>query len=278
MILIHPAVGIILSFIFGSLIGSFLNVLIWRLPREESIGGRSHCPKCGHGLIWIDLIPVISILLFRAKCRYCKARISLRYPVIELITAVLFTFAWTEFTPHDFVSGLLLVKALILIAVCVVVFVIDLEHYLILDKIVFPTGVIMGLFALLLHSYSNFFAAIVFFIPFWFLSCIYLDEDRKGSKLFPALTFSFKALDKPGVMGFGDAKFVALMGLALGFTGTGVGLFLAFFIGAIVGVLLILLGNKKLGSKLPFGTFLSVATILGLFWGQKLWDLYWTLL
>lgn len=254
--LFDTQLGILFAFIFGCLIGSFLNVLIWRLPREESINGRSHCPKCNHTLIWIDLIPVVSILLFRAKCRYCKEQISLRYPFFEVLTGALFAFAWYYFSPYDFASVLLFAKAAIVLAVCIVVFVIDFEHYLILDKVVFPASVLMVLFAIALHTYGNIFAGIVGFIPFWFIWYI-----SKGKW-----------------MGFGDAKFAGFMGLVLGLPSLVVALFLSFGIGALVGILLIFAGKKDLGSKLPFGTFLTISTILALFYGQKLWDLYMSLL
>lgn len=256
MIDIDPIVGIIFSGIFGLLIGSFLNVLIWRLPREESIQGRSHCPNCGHTLNWLDLFPVLSIILFRAKCRYCKSKISLRYPLIEVITATLFAFAWVHFTPVDFVSTLLFAKALIIIAVCIVVFVIDLEHYLILDKVIFPVLVVMGMFAIALQTYGNFVASIVGFIPFW----------------------AMWHYSKGKWMGFGDAKYLAFMGLALGPISLAVGLFVSFTVGALIGLILIVIGQKNMSSKLPFGTFLAFSTILGLFFGPKLWDLYWRLL
>jgi leader peptidase (prepilin peptidase)/N-methyltransferase len=173
-----------------------------------------------------------------------------------VLTGALFAFAWYHFSPHDFVSILPFAKAAIVLAVCIVVFVIDFEHYLILDKVVLPASVLMVLFAIALHAYGNIFAGIVGFIPFWFIWYI-----SKGKW-----------------MGFGDAKFAAFMGLVLGLPSLVVALFLSFGIGALVGILLIFAGKKDLGSKLPFGTFLTISTILALFYGQKLWDLYMSLL
>ena len=101
-----PTVPILLAFIFGTAIGSFLNVLIWRLPREESIQGRSHCPHCNHQLNWLDLVPIVSIVLQRGRCRYCQKPVSLRYPLIEIVTGSLFALAMWHFPIVDIQSGI----------------------------------------------------------------------------------------------------------------------------------------------------------------------------
>lgn len=254
---------IILAFIFGTAIGSFLNVLIWRLPRGQSIAGRSHCPHCNHQLSWFDLMPLLSILLQRAKCRYCSQPVSLRYPLIEAVTGVLFALAMWHFPIVDLLTTFVYVKIIIAIAICVIVFVVDLEHYLILDKVVLPAAAIMLVFAVVLdivsggyiHIWQSLLGALVAFVPFWLL---WFGSRGKW-------------------MGFGDVKFVAFMGLALGTRGVIVALFASIMIGAITGLLLIGLGRKQLSSRLPFGTFLSVATVLALFWGNDLWNFYWRL-
>lgn len=252
-----PTVPILLAFIFGTAIGSFLNVLIWRLPREESIQGRSHCPHCQHQLKWVDLIPVLSILLQRGRCRYCRKPVSLRYPLIEIVTGLLFALAMWCSPIIDLPSGLLFLKIAVVIAICVVVFVIDLEHYLILDRVVFPAIILMLVFALILPATltTSLLGAATAFIPFWLLWA--------GSK--------------GKWMGYGDVKFAAFMGLALGLRGVLVALFLSFVLGAVIGLLLIAAGKKQLGSKVPFGTFLSVATIISILFGTQLWNLYWSL-
>jgi leader peptidase (prepilin peptidase)/N-methyltransferase len=250
-------------FIFGTAIGSFLNVLIWRLPRDEKPNGRSKCPHCKHELVWHDLIPVISFVVSRGKCKYCGKPISYRYPAIELVTGALFALAAWSIPLVDVGSWLVLAKVAVVIAVCVTVFVIDLEHYLILDKVVFPSSaIILGLLILTdvvagttSNTTQGILAALAASVPFlllWFIS--------KGKW-----------------MGLGDVKFMVFMGLALGFPGVLVALFVSFIVGAIVGVFLILAGKKQLSSKLPFGTFLSVATIVAVLYGNELWRLYWSL-
>lgn len=268
-VLSQPTVQIILAFLFGTALGSFLNVLTWRLPREESILGRSHCPKCNHQLVWHDLIPVLSILLQRGRCKYCKQPVSLRYPLIEVLIGFTFALAIWLFPATDLYSWLFFAKIVVAIVICVTVFIIDLEHYLILDKVVFP-GLIFILIASValdftIGGYKNtlmsFLGAVVAFVPFWLLWF--------GSKLFTGKTGKW--------MGLGDVKFAAFMGAALGVPGIAVALFLSFTIGALVGVSLIFLGKKQLSSRLPFGTFLSLATVIALFWGAELWSLYWSL-
>jgi leader peptidase (prepilin peptidase) / N-methyltransferase len=251
------SIEILLAFLFGTMIGSFLNVLIWRLPREETMEGRSQCPHCRHHLVWHDLVPVFSILFQRGKCKYCHKPISLRYPLIEVLTGIIFAVALWLFPVSDLATGIMLAKIFCVVAICIVVFVVDLEHYLILNKVVYPGIVLMAVFALLLHGIlPALFGAAIAFIPFWLLW--------------------FASRGK--WMGFGDVKFAAFMGLALGVKGVIVALFLSFVIGAIVGVGLILISKKQLGSRIPFGTFLSAATIVAILWGNELANLYWQLI
>ncbi len=254
---------VILAFVFGLCIGSFLNVIIWRLPRQESLGGRSLCPHCRHSLVWYDLIPLISFLLQRGRCRYCKKSISFRYPLIETIVGFLFAAATMFFLPHTFVDWLVLAKAAVVIFVCVAVFVIDFEHYLILDKVVFIAGGIVGVLLIVqaiasgspTPVISGILSAAAPFILFWLIWFV-----SKGKW-----------------MGYGDVKFVALMGLMLGWPHILIALFSAFILGAVFGTFLIVIGRKQLSSKLPFGTFLTLATILSLFFGSQLWQWYWNL-
>ena len=250
----------LIVFLYGLCLGSFANVLIWRLLRGQSIQGRSMCPHCGHKLIWSDLLPLLSFIFFRGKCRYCSKSISLRYPLIEFITGALFAVAAILFPPLDALTGLILIKSLMIVFVGIIVFVIDLEHYLILNKIVFPAAaivlVIIGIEAALQGSASllvePLLSALSAFGVFW-------------------LTWF---LSKGKWMGLGDVKFAGLMGLMLGWPGVLVALMLAFVVGALVGMMLMALGRKQLSSRIPFGTFLSAATIMSLLFGTQLWEWY----
>ncbi len=262
---ISQNVFVVLVGLFGLLIGSFLNVIIWRLPRKSNIRGRSECPKCKAELKWHDLIPVVSYILQRGKCRYCGAGISVRYPLIELITGILFAVMAMHFYSPVAAEQLVLIRALIVVSFCVAIFVVDLEHYLILDALVFPgiaamllTGLGLdlmnhvSLLSLSGYTASGLLGAMFAFIPFWLLW--YLSKGRW--------------------MGFGDVKFVLFMGLVLGFPVIFMGLFLAFMSGALISMFFLVSGKKQLSSRIPFGTFLAAATVIALIWGERLWHWY----
>lgn len=257
-------ITILAAFVFGTCIGSFLNVVIWRLPREIGLGGRSgrsECPNCHHVLSWHDLVPVLSFAIALGACRYCKKRISIRYPLIEVVTGFLFALAAAVTMPHDLISWLLMLKLVVIISVCVTVFVIDLEHYLILDKVVYPAMVVSGVLIIATSvvggSYSQILSSAICGLA--------------GFVLFGLVW----VVSKGKWMGFGDAKLVAWIGLVLAWPSTATALFLSFILGAIVGLGLIVSGKKQLGSKIPFGTFLAVATVLAAFYGPQLWAMYW---
>lgn len=252
------------AFIFGTLIGSFLNVVIWRLPRGESLGGRSKCPHCHYTLGVANLVPLISFLWQGGRCANCRKPMSVRYPVIEAATGLLFAVAATQTLAAGIInaSSLLdLFRLAFIIPVLIIVFVIDMEHYLILDVVIFPAIVaVLALnIAIDLSGYH---------------SVLILSSHTGGGVVAAALAGGFFyllwAVSKGRWMGFGDVKLALFLGIALGLPGIAVGLFLSFMIGAIVGVALIAAGKKHLQSHVPFGTFLSIGALLALFYGPAL--------
>jgi leader peptidase (prepilin peptidase)/N-methyltransferase len=253
-------------FVFGLMIGSFLNVVIWRLPREQKLTGRSHCPHCDHVLTAAELVPLFSFVWQRGRCAHCRAPISIRYPLIELSCGLLFLVAVLLFPPAVTVDYVLLLRILIAIAVLIPVFVIDLEHYIILDVIILPASLVMlGLNVVsdLLLSQS---------LIAW---SSYTIGGIVAALAAGAFFYVIWKVSSGRWMGFGDVKLTLLLGLILGLPGIVTGLFMAFLLGSVVGIGLMALRIKKLKSMLPFGTFLSVATILALFFGPQLW--YWYL-
>ena len=265
MLLTLSTLSLVFVFIFGLCIGSFLNVLIYRLPRSISaIKGRSFCPKCKKKILWHDNIPVLSFVLLRGKCRFCHSPISWQYPIVEVLTGVLFLlaviFISKQISNFQFpiaqqqaplISNYLLIVAyyLFLISSLIVIFFTDLRYKIIPDEVVYPAVVIAFLFqAYSLQStvysflFSAFGASLFFFI-------LHLFTRGKG-------------------MGLGDVKLAFLMGLVLGFPKIIVAFYLAFLTGALIGVILILARKKKFGEQIPFGPFLSGATIIALFWGE----------
>lgn len=257
--------GSVLVSVVGLLIGSFLNVVILRLPHGETLGGRSACPRCRYQLRPVDLVPVLSYVYLRGKCRRCAQPISSRYPVIELLVAGLFVLYYLHSVPSDTIGYVLLLQGWLVLAVCVVTFAVDLEHYLILDQVTF--GGLLGLIGLKVvqsfvsHGvtwfssgllFNSFVGVLVGFVPFfllWFFS--------RGK-----------------LMGLGDVKFMIFAGFALGWPNILVALLLAFWLGALVALPLLVLGKKSFGSRLPFGTFLAVAVVIALSYGDSLWRWY----
>jgi leader peptidase (prepilin peptidase)/N-methyltransferase len=249
-------------FLLGLSVGSFLNVVICRLETKEPILiGRSHCPKCRAVLKWYDLIPVLSFLIQRGKCRYCGQKISLQYPLVELATGSLFLgvqFLIFRSSTPDILSNISSFYYLLMICFLIIIFVYDLKHYIIPDKIVYPAISISFIYQL-----SNGFDK---------LAIDLYPEPAEGYKLFISyLLAAFLAsafflglilVSHGKWMGLGDVKLAFLMGLILGWPNILAALFLAFLFGAVIGVALIIFGKKGLKSQVPFGPFLSGATIL----------------
>jgi len=244
----------ILIFIFGLVVGSFLNSIIYRLQSGESfLFKRSFCPHCKHPLSWQDLIPLLSFLILKGKCRYCSQKISLQYPLVELTAGILFV---SIFNIHNIITAcfLFLVSCFLII-----IFVYDLKHYIIPDKVIYPAIAIAFLYQL--------FKALEFGI--WNLEFGILNP-LLSAILASAFFLAIVLVSRGKWMGVGDIKLAFLMGLFLGFPNILVALFLAFFLGAIMGVGLIATGKKTLKSEVPFGPFLVAGTFIALFWGQNI--------
>jgi len=257
-------------FIFGLFVGSFLNVLIDRLPKGKSIiKGRSYCDKCKKILKWYDLIPLLSFISLKGRCRYCKAKLSFYYPLVELTTGLMFaitaSFVLNSFEfpisnfqfliNSQFLNFQLLMSLiyyLFIISSLIVIFFADLKYGIIPDKIVFP-AIFVSAFYLLTMNYQ--------LLTINFLSAV-------GASLFFLILF---LITKGKGMGFGDVKFAFLMGLILGFPNIVVGLYAAFLTGAIVGCILILWQKKRIrGTSIPFGPFLVIGSLTAIFFGDVL--------
>ena len=239
----------IVAGLFGLVAGSFLNVVIYRVPNRQSlVWPSSRCPSCGERIKGFDNLPVLSYLMLRGRCRSCKARISLRYPLVEALTGMLFALA-----TYEFGLSLSLVWALVLISVLVVLAGTDLEHRLLPNAIVVPAAVL---------GFS--LSALVDPDGWW----VYLI-----SALAVAAGLFVLALVYPDGMGMGDVKMGGMLGAFLGPYAA-----LAIFIGALVGALvgggLMVTGVIERGSALPFGVFLALAGVFTLFLGQDAWGWY----
>lgn len=250
----------ILFFILGLIVGSFLNCVIYRLEKKESfLSGRSYCPHCHHSLCWEDLIPVLSFLTLEGKCRYCQKPISWQYPLVELATGILFAaiFSQSIFNLQSTIYNLIIACFLIII------FVFDFKHYIIPDKVIYPAIVISLIFNFQ-FSISNKLQPLGE-NPLSLALFIYSILSALGAAAF---FLAIILISRGQWMGWGDVKLAFFMGLFLGFPNILVALFSAFFIGAVVGLILIALNKKTLKSEVPFGPFLVGGTFLALFFGQ----------
>lgn len=235
-------------FLFGLAIGSFANVCIYRLPRQESVvHPRSHCPSCNHPVAIWDNIPVVSYLLLGGKCRSCKHPISIIYPLVEIITGVLLTAVFVRFgLTLDFIIFATVAFALIVITA------IDLEHKIIPDLITLP-GIIFGLIA---GTYLN-----------------GLLDSITGLLIGGGLFYAIAVLSRGG-MGGGDIKFIAAAGALLGWKKVLLVIFLGSLLGSIIGLLLMLFQGISRKSQIPFGPYLAAGTLAVIFAGDKLIQLY----
>jgi leader peptidase (prepilin peptidase) / N-methyltransferase len=248
-------------FLFGICIGSFLNCVIYRLEQKKSLKGRSFCPHCKHKLSWQDLFPVFSFLFLKGKCRYCHKKISIQYPLVELATGLLFLLIYnlqfTIFNEFSIFQFFTLAYLFYISSVLIIIFIYDLKHYIIPDKVLFPAIAIALIYNLIppynwQHLFYIFLAIVI----------------ASGFFLFIFL------ISKGKWMGFGDVKLAVLMGLLLGFPNVLAALFLAFFFGAIIGIILMVFNKKSLKSEIPFGPFLITGTFISVLWGSQIIQWY----
>ncbi len=250
------------TFIFGAVVGSFLNVVILRLPNRGSsvVYPASHCPSCKTDILWYDNIPIISYLLLGGKCRACKSKISIQYPIVELSMGLL-TLALLEkfgLTPE------LLVYFIFSAALMVIIF-IDIHHQIIPDSISLP-GILIG------------FGCSFFINPIsWQDSGLGIII---GGGILYSVALGYYVITKRDGMGGGDIKLLAMIGAFLGWQCLLFVIFTSSFIGSFCGIITILAQGKDSKTKIPFGPFLSLAALIYLFFQQeilRLWYAYLTL-
>lgn len=248
----------VLVSLLGLVVGSFLNVIAWRVPRGESIKyPPSACPSCGHAIRRRDNVPVLSWLILRGKCRDCQACISARYPLIELVTAILFVLVLWKFG-----LGLEFVAFAYLAAIGVALTAIDIDVHRLPDVLVLPAYPVL----LVLFTAQSAITG-----EWWPL----IQAAIGGAALFAFYFVAF--IVYPGGMGFGDVKLAGVIGIALGWLGWGpliIGSFSAFLIGGVVGGLLLATGKVKRKGGIPFGPWMIAGTAVGFAFGATLWDGY----
>lgn len=252
-------------FIFGAVIGSFLNVCIYRIPKNESIiRPGSRCTSCGKPVRFYDNIPLVSYVLLMGKCRYCRTRLSFRYPMIEFLNAVLYVIVLEKFNTG---SPWILLAYFIFVSSLVVIFFIDLDYQIIPDSMTLPgipLAIVLGSTILpdpfLRFELLGLKASIIGFLA--------------GGGFFYLVAITGKAILKKDAMGGGDIKMMAMVGGFLGWKGVILTTFLGSLLGSITGVTLILLKGREWGSRIPFGPYLALGALISLFWGQDIFMWY----
>ncbi len=246
-----------IGFIFGLIMGSFLNVCIYRIPRGESIvTPPSHCPNCGTRLTPLDLIPLLSYLVYRGSCRYCGLKISPRYFLVEFLTGIVSVALFLKYSlTVDFGAFCFLM------AILIGVFFIDLEYQIIPNELVL-VGMIGGT---ILFFYNLFRPVLIYHDHLWWNPLLGLVS---GSGFLLSVAFLGSLLYKnEEVMGMGDVKLFAPIGLFLGWRMTLLALFISVVLGGMSSLLLILLGKANRKSMIPFGPFIVIGVFITVMWG-----------
>ena len=246
---------IIIIICFGLAWGSFLNVVIYRLPLRMSLfKPSSSCPHCKEKIKFYDNIPVLSFLLLRGKCRHCKGRISLRYPLVELLTAVCFLLLYS----HYLLSFFFFASCLFACALIALGF-IDFYHQILPDEITLP-GLLLALIYSLFRADLNLRQALIGAVA--------------GAGFLLFIYGAYYLLRKKEGLGLGDVTMMLLIGAYLGWRQAFFTLILASFVGALVGIFFIFYKKKDFQYSLPFGTFLAPAAFAALLWGERIISAY----
>ncbi len=268
---------IALSVVFGLVIGSFLNVVIHRLPkmmerdwhaqcavlRDEAVpdietltlaAPRSRCPHCGHAISAIENIPLLSYLFLKGRCRECKNPISLRYPLVELLTAALFGLAAWRFGYSAMALG-----AMIFCAIAIALTFIDFDTQLLPDDLTLPllwAGLLFNLWGTYTSLAGAVIGAIAGYLSLW------------------SVYWGFKLFTGKEGMGYGDFKLLAAIGAWVGWQILPLTILLSSFVGALVGIALIVIARQGRNVPIPFGPYLAAAGVIALFWGKPLTQVY----
>ena len=258
-----------LFFVLGSLIGSFLNVCIHRLPRGESIvSPGSHCPKCGKPIRWYDNIPMLSYIFLKGRCRHCTSTISARYFTVELITAFLFLALFLQFG-----LSISLFIYLAFVSSLIAMSFIDFEHKIIPDILDCP-GIILGLVISILHPAIHVRPQpwnLIFNSPGIAAAADSFSGIILGSGILIVLAIAGKAVFKKEAMGFGDVKLLAMIGAFLGWQMVLLTIFVSAVIGSVVGIIIKL---KTSGSYIPYGPYLALGALAAIFYGERIISWY----
>ncbi len=251
----YYGIEIVLIFILGLIVGSFSNVCIYRIPRNESIiYPASHCPKCRSNISPKDNIPLLSYILLKGRCRNCKSKISIQYPIVELLTGLIYLIIYLTYgLSIQSLIYIILSSALLIIAF------IDLNEQIVPDVISLP-GIVIGFI-------------LSFFVPY----ILFINSALGvlvGGGIILIIGLAGSVIFKKEAMGGGDVKLAAMIGAFLGWRYIIISLFLGFILGALAGIFLILSKIKSREDAIPFGPFIVLGSFITLLWGEKIISWY----
>lgn len=262
----------IIFFIGGLLIGSFLNVLVYRFRAVESfLWTRSKCSHCQNLIRWFDNIPVLSFIFLGARCRDCKKKISWQYPLVEILTGIIFGFVGAKFfVSSDWLSWVLTTYYLFIFSILIAILVYDWLYFEILGILLW-TGIFGAIVFNLFWDWQNFSSWQSIWNSFTYSGFL------AGTAVF-SFFFFLVVISREKWMGMGDANLAILLGLFLGWPKIILAFFLAFALGATYGIILIVLRKKKMKSQIPFAPFLVAGTMISFFFFSSISAWYWNLL
>lgn len=251
----YYGIEIVPIFILGLIVGSFSNVCIYRIPRNKSIiYPASHCPKCRSKIKTVDNIPLLSFFLLKGRCRNCKSKISIQYPVVELLTGLIYLIIYLVYgLSIQSLIYIILSSALIIIAF------IDLNEQIVPDVISLP-GIVIGFIISFFVSYISYMNSALGVLV--------------GGGIILIIGLAGSVIFKKEAMGGGDVKLAAMIGAFLGWRYIIISLFLGFFLGALAGIFLILSKIKSREDAIPFGPFIVLGSFITLLWGEKIISWY----
>ncbi len=251
----YYGIEIILLFILGLIVGSFSNVCIYRIPRNESIiYPASHCPKCRSKIKLVDNIPLLSFILLKGRCRNCKSKIAIQYPIVELLSGLIYLIIYLAYGLNvQTLIYIILSSALIIIAF------IDLNEQIVPDVISLP-GIVIGFILSFFVPYISFINSALGVLV--------------GGGIILIIGVAGSVIFKKEAMGGGDVKLAAMIGAFLGWRYIIISLFLGFFLGALAGIFLILSKIKSREDVIPFGPFIVLGSFITLLWGDKIISWY----
>ncbi|MFA7244910.1 MAG: prepilin peptidase [Candidatus Magasanikbacteria bacterium] len=251
---VYTFLGFLLLFVLGIVFGSFLNALEWRLKNNISLTTRSMCPNCKSNIKWYDNIPLFSFIFLRGKCRNCQTKISCQYPRVELILGLLFSFVFYYYTFIGDFSVLSIVRDCLAMFVLVFIFVYDMKYLEVSDIMT------MG-------------SAVIFFVLALFLGSSWLSM-LLGAMIGAGFFLLQFVVSKGKWVGGGDIRIGFLMGILLGWKLVILALWLAYVIGGIISIFLVMRKKKEMKAEVAFGTYLTVATIITMFLGNQILEWY----